>query len=209
MQENNISYNHEIYRKLIHLSSLWMPITIYFLNYNLSLILFSLIFILVFLSEILRLNSKSFNKIFNLFFKNILREHESNDNAKFAGAFYVCLAVLIALILFPTIIAVSAISVMLICDTASALIGRKFGKNKILSKSLEGLFAFILSGYLTIFLIYYLTNQNNIFLFSGFLSVVFAGLIELISKDILKTDDNLTIVLSSGIVMWILNYNFL
>jgi len=201
---NNISYGQEILRKLIHLSSLWMPVTIYFLEYKYAVILFSLVFFIVFLSEILRLNSPFFRKIFNYFFGNILREHETNDSAKFAGAFYVCFAVLIALALFPKIIAVTAISIMLISDTASALIGRRLGKTKILSKSLEGLLAFIIFGLFTVSFIYYFTNQHLSFLIAGYIGAIVAGFIELISKDILKIDDNITIVLSCAVVMFLL-----
>lgn len=41
----NKSFRRELYRKLIHLSSLWIPLTIYFIREEIAVGLFTLIFI--------------------------------------------------------------------------------------------------------------------------------------------------------------------
>ena len=98
---------------------------------------------------------------------------------------------------------------MLISDSASALIGRKFGKIKILSKSLEGSIAFFVSGIATVSLISYLTNQSINFWIASVFAVLVATIIELISKDIIKIDDNLSIVLTMTLVINFLTKMFM
>lgn len=41
----NKSFRRELYRKLIHLSSLWIPLTIYFVREEIAIAIFSAIFI--------------------------------------------------------------------------------------------------------------------------------------------------------------------
>lgn len=73
-------------------------------------------------------------------FNRILREKETQGTFRLSGAPYVIAAALMVTILFPKIIAMTALSVMLIGDTCAALVGRKLGEHKINqgTKSIEG-----------------------------------------------------------------------
>lgn len=197
----DISYKKELQRKLIHLSSLWMVYIIWILPEEHSLALFGVLYIFILCTELLRMRHIKFNRFYNKLFGGILRKHEAvSEKHKFVGAYYVVLAVFIALIFFSKETAIASISVMLISDSLAALIGKKYGKTKLLDKSLEGFAAFVLSGFITIYAIYILSNESLFFLFSGFVAVIFASIIELISRH-LRLDDNLTIVITMGLVM--------
>lgn len=197
----HISYNKELQRKLIHLSSIWMPIAIWNLTYMQSLFLFSTLFIFMAISELLRINVKFFYHIYDYFFGGMMRLHELRyTRSSFVGTFYFVLAVLLAVLMFSKPITVAAVSVMVTADSAAALIGKRFGKIKILDKSLEGCLAFLVTGVITIIFIYHYLKLSELFLISGIIGVAVTAVIELISSRI-KIDDNLSIVMSMGGIM--------
>lgn len=197
-----ISYKSEVLRKSIHLSSLWMVVAIYFLEHNQSIILFSLIFIGMVLFEVLRRKSDVGHRLTHKLMGGILRGHEDGQGTySLTGAFYVCLAVLMALILFSKAVVISAVSIMLLCDTAAALIGRKFGKHKILDKSMEGSTAFFIVAMIILLLSSYW--EINLKLYEMVIVALGATLIELLTSKI-KMDDNISIVLGAGALMTIL-----
>lgn len=134
-------------------------------------------------------------KITRRFFGVILREHELTENANsLTGAFYMCLAVFVGLIFFSKPVMMSALLLLLICDTAAALVGRKIGTHPILDKTIEGSTAFFIAA----IAILSLSSYWGLSL-TPFQIVVIAGgttLMELISSKI-KIDDNLTIIIAS------------
>jgi dolichol kinase len=179
-----------------------MPLAIWFLPDSFSVILFAILLPLIFSIELLRSYPSKFSKLFDRFFKDILREHEGKKGfTKITGATYVIVAALFCVIFFSKVIAVTALSIMLICDTAAALVGRKYGRTKIGDgKSLEGCIAFITSGFIVVYVIGHLTEPPETFYFSAYLSVFAALLAELLSRKLL-IDDNLSIPLIAGIIM--------
>lgn len=200
------NYKRELQRKFIHLSSLWMVGAIWILPAEKTMILFCCLYLFMLCTELLRLYSLNYNKLFNRFFIKILREHETaRGKQQFVGAYYVVLAVLLAVVFFTKEIAITAVLVMLISDTFAALIGKKFGKVKLLDKSLEGSLAFLLSGFISVYAVYFLNHQDLVFLVSGLIAVFFATIAELGSRQ-LKLDDNLTIVLTMGFIMTAANF---
>ena len=88
---------------------------------------------------------------------------------------------------------------LIICDIAAALIGRRYGKHKFLAKSLEGTLAFfVFACIVTIFT----PKVDGLVLeyFIGIVSGAVGAIIENISYG--WADDNLTIPLSIGFTMW-------
>jgi len=201
-----INYKDEIIRKLIHLFSLLIPIIYYFVTRETAILVLSILSLLALILDIARYINPKIGKLFYQIFGFMLRKHELDHNKKkLNGATYVLLSALLCVIIFPKPIFITAFSILVICDSSAALIGRKFGKRKFLSKSLEGTLAFFISGIIVIFITPKIAYQPMEYLI-GFIGVAFGAIVENICSGI--TDDNLAIPVVVGFVIWIL-YLFL
>lgn len=207
VDNGTIHYRDEILRKLIHLSSLSIPIVYYFIPRNIALIILGIMTGLALFLDVGRYLSAAIGKIFYKIFGFLLRQHEvDNKKRTLNGATYVLLSAFICVFIFPKIIVLTAFAVLIISDTMAALIGRRFGKHKFLFKSLEGTLAFFISGIAVIFLapkIQYVYSEYLI----GVVAVAFGAIIENVSFGL--ADDNLVIPISIGIAMWLLYIVFL
>jgi dolichol kinase len=117
----------EIKRKLVHLSSV-IYILIYYLvetYFSQRTALLTLVFILIFFSflEFLKLRYNRQIPLFHLIYR------DSERNA-LSGSIYLAIGVIIAFAIFDFNIAVTAILMMIVGDTASAIMG-KIGNHKI------------------------------------------------------------------------------
>ena len=92
------SFKHEVYRKLIHLSSLWMVGAVYILTQVQSITLFAVLFIGMIGFEYGRHYIKVIQNLTSKYMSPILRNHE---NHSMTGAFYVILAILLSVLLLP------------------------------------------------------------------------------------------------------------
>lgn len=195
-----IHYRDEIVRKLIHLCSLSIPVVYYFVARSEIIIILSIFTFIALLIDLLRLFSPGFGKIFLSLFKFLLRKHELDDKRKnFNGATYVLISALVSAVFFPKVIFVTAFSVLIISDSMAALIGRKFGRHKFLSKSLEGTLAFFLSGSVVVLLTPKIEGHLIEFMI-GFFAVATGAIVENISFRWM--DDNLSVPISIGLTMW-------
>lgn len=201
----NISYKQEILRKAIHLISLNIPIIYIFVSRNTALlILFPMAFTAV-LIDILSKYDNFVRKFLYLYFSQMLRSHEKNRNPFILnGASWVLIAAFTTVLLFPKVIAIISFMILIISDIAAALIGRRFGKHKILDKSLEGTSAFIISGWIVVWIIGIIFQADLWFYIAGYTGALVGGIIELLSSK-LNIDDNLSIPISVGITMSIVN----
>jgi dolichol kinase len=103
---------------------------------------------------------------------------------------------------FPRHLAITGFAVLIIIsDIAAALIGRKFGRNRLFTKSWEGTSAFIVSAFLVVTVIGNLLNAPWTYFAFGFIGAIVAGFAEAASA-YLKIDDNFSIPVSIGLVMW-------
>lgn len=196
-----ITYRQEILRKLIHLSSLWMVAALYLLPKTASACVF---FILcagtIFVEYGTYRNWPVFASLYRKFFGKMLRAKETKPGFHLSGAPYVLGAALMVSVLFYKEVAMFALTVMLIGDTAAALIGRKWGVHPINHKSVEGSAAFFLSG-LAVLGLYTAFFGWTVPLFWGGLSgVVLATFAELYENK-LHIDDNFSIPLICGICL--------
>lgn len=199
----NITYDQEVLRKVIHFCSLIMPLAYAFVELKWIL---SIIVPITLLSMILDLASKK-NKhlkwLRDKLFGKMLRPHERENKFTFNGATWVFIAASLTFIIFPKVIAVTAFSILIISDVAAALIGRKYGRIKIFeTKSVEGTMAFIVSAGIVVSLYALLFGAPLSFYYVGFVAAFVGGIVEAASKK-LKIDDNLTIPMSIGTVMWL------
>lgn len=202
--EKDISYTQEILRKGIHLLSLAIPI-IYSMIDRTTAIMILLPMTLFFIgADVLSHKSGFVRKLILQYFGGMMRAHElRSDKLLLNGASYVVLSALMCVVVFPKVIAITAFTVLIISDICAALFGRKFGKHKFLDKSLEGTLAFIISAMIVVLFIGSQINAPMSFMVSGVIASIIGGIIENISIR-LRMDDNFSIPVSIGIVMWLL-----
>ena len=182
----------EIKRKIIHLGNSVIPLSYYFFIEDRMMMVWILLFIsiiFVFI-DFFRFRINWLEKYFHMFFNTMLRKHELDG--KLTGATWVLAGSTITVFLFNRDIAVLSLLFMSIGDTVAALVGQKYGKIKIGSKSLEGFVGGLIACILVSPFFPSITWLNKII---GSFS---ASLVELCP---LPFDDNLVIPVISGSVM--------
>ena len=131
-----------------------------------------------------------------------MREQETQEKFRFSGAPYVIAAALMVTILFSDVVAMTALSTMLVGDTAAALIGRKYGKRKINQnrKSVEGSLAFWITSFFILLFFGLLYSQPIWFYMYGILGITAAMFAEIYENRI-RIDDNFSIPLVMGLFL--------
>lgn len=201
----NISYEQEVLRKGVHLMSLSIPIIYIFVTREFALMVLLPMTIVAVLIDILAKYDNIVRKYLYLYFGKMLRNHEKNsDILVLNGASWVLIAALATIFIFPKVIAVISFMILIISDISAALIGRRFGKHKILDKSIEGTAAFIISAFLIVWIVGTIYRADVWFFIAGYLGAFVGGIAELVSTK-LKLDDNLSIPISVGITMSLVN----
>ena len=200
------SYGTEVIRKLIHLFSLLIPVVYYFITKTTALEILVPLTLAFGLSDVARLLIPPFGRFYNALFGFLLRSHEQNGRGRHLnGATYVLLAATLAVLFFPKVIALTAIAILIVSDTSAALIGRRYGRHRFMSKSLEGAGAFLLSGLVVVAFAPKVEYSVAEYLI-GAVGVTLGAVVE---SSAIGLDDNLSIPLSVGIIMWILYIVFL
>lgn len=210
MPENNttatgnagISYQNELRRKLIHLSSLWMVAAMCLIpRWPLALAFFIMLIFNLILERARACEIPVLTPLYDFFFGRMLRFKPERHHWIISGGPYVFASALLCVVLFPPPAAACAMAVMLLGDTAAALIGRKFGRHKTVNgKSWEGIAAFLVAGFLGSALVLYLSGAGAIFYLLSLIGVFPAAAVELFEKQ-LKIDDNFSIPLAMGTVL--------
>ena len=200
--KGSINYRDEVVRKLIHLCSLSIPIVYYFVSRTTAIIILGIITFIAIAIDISRYFSPAASKVFYSIFGFLLREHELDTRKKnLNGATYVLISAVLCVIIFPKILFITAFSVLIISDSIAALVGRKYGKHKFLSKSLEGTLAFFISAIIVVFFTPKVEGLFSEYLI-GFAAAAVGAIVENVSFGF--ADDNLSIPISIGISMWLL-----
>ncbi|MCX6155552.1 MAG: hypothetical protein NT007_15475 [Candidatus Kapabacteria bacterium] len=154
------------------------------------------------ISDILARFFKPVKKFIYLVFGAILRKHEKGEKFVLNGASWVLISAVGTILIFPKIIAISSFSILIISDISAALYGRKYGKHSFLDKSFEGSSAFVLTAIIAIFFIGYMSSAPWTFYFTGIIASFIGAIVEAASIR-LQVDDNMSIPLSIGSVLWI------
>lgn len=199
-----IPYSQEILRKMIHISSLAIPIIYAFVTKEIGLMILVPMTIISILLDILMHRSPTIQKFLLPVFGKLMRPHElRQDKMLLNGASYVLMSAVLCVFIFPKVIAITAFSILIVSDTAAALIGRKIGKNPFLDKSREGTYAFIVSAWVVVFVVGMFHNAPYSFYIAGCLGSIVGGVVEAGSIR-LKMDDNFSIPMTAGGLMWII-----
>lgn len=198
----NKSFKKELARKLIHLSSLWIPALIYFVQPSISIIVFSAIFVGDVILEYGNYKKWPWaRRTFGLLFYRTLRNKElKRSQLQLSGGAYVMLAAIACTLLFPANVAVVALSIMLISDTCAALFGKAYGSRRLYkNKSIEGTAAFFVSALLIMVICNFILPVTYASILAAFVAT-FAEMYE----DKIEIDDNLSIPLFVGAVLSLL-----
>jgi dolichol kinase len=163
----NLPYRQEIYRKIIHLSSTCFALLLWYFGKDTVLPLFICIAIIIPILDYARLHYVKLNRIFTLFGSIFTRTNEK--------------------------VTIIALLVLSISDSIAAIVGIKYGKTKLLNKSLEGSFAFLISASIII-----LSLSPSLFIVN-ILAIFAAVIIELFSTPVLN--DNLLIPVMTALVL--------
>jgi len=192
----------ELKRKIIHLIGLLIPICYYFFRERdpIAIIILLLLTAIYFFLELLRLTNKRAQRYFLTHFSSLLRTHEKQ---KITGTGYYLLSGLLSVSLFKKELAIACLSFLVLGDMFAAIIGTRFGHNKIIAgKSLEGSLAcFIVCFVIGLFVAWLFPTYLNLKIIA--IGAFTATIVELLP---LGLDDNLTIPLISGLVMEISIY---
>jgi dolichol kinase len=187
MGEATLSWKGELYRKGIHLSSLLIPAG--FLIFNTRAVLTGLMGGLVFfaLFDILRFfGNDSVKRFMGMNFGFLLRPREKKS---FSGATTIILAGLLVYSFYDVKVAAASMVIIVIGDIFAALIGRRFGRIRVFSKTIEGTLAFIIS---TAVMVQFIPGLSSRIAFIGCLV---GAIIELLP---LPIDDNITVPMVAG-----------
>lgn len=202
IDNGTIDFKSELLRKSIHFCSLSIPIIYYFITKEAALSILLPITIISVIIDFGRFFIHPLNSFIQKAFGFLMREHEIDSEKKnLNGASYVFIAATITIWIFPKIIFITAFIMLIICDIAAALIGRRYGKHKFLAKSLEGTLSFfVFACIVTIF------TPKVEGLFLEYLIGIIGGAVGAIIENISYgwADDNLTIPISIGFTMWAL-----
>lgn len=194
-KHEQIDYKNELARKAIHLSSISIPIIYYHITRELALTLLIPMFLGFLFVDLMKLYVKPVANWYHKNFSSMLRPHELDEKKKrLNGATYVSLSACLVVVLFPKMIAIAAFSILIISDSLAALIGRKFGRHKIGTKTLEGSIAFLVSAILIVIF------TPNLSIVVGIMMSLTATIVELYPIGFRghQLDDNLTIPMISG-----------
>jgi len=181
----------EITRKIVHLITLAIPIGYAMISEETVLVIVLLLFLGFLCVDLLRHYHSGMASLFRkYFFGKVLREEEKPT---LMGSTYFLFSTLLTILLFPKSIAIASLLILILSDTCAALVGKGIGNISIFGKTLEGSIAFFFSSLLIVWLY---PNLNR---FWGSIGALGATLIEILP---IKVDDNLTIPLVAGAIMF-------
>lgn len=193
---------NELVRKTIHLSSLGIIIAYAFLPKSTMLWVLVPFTLLALTIDYGRHYVPFIDRVFQMIFGKILREHERDTNRKLlSGGTYVLISASLCMILFPKVIAITSFAILIVSDATSALIGRRWGKHRFFDKSVEGSSAFFVSAVIVV-LVAPKALGLPVEYAIGIVAAVVGTLVEAMSVR-LKVDDNFSVPSSVGLTMWV------
>ncbi len=177
-------------RKAIHLSASAVPLwyVCYTTRTEITELLLG-ISVLLLIGEVLRSYVPYFKKVYLKTLGPLLREKERHKPLN--GATYLYLGMLISVVFFEKKVAVSAMWIVILADTAASLTGQRWGKTRLGTKSLEGSLAFMVTSAVII----YLTG------WPFFLALGAGTLLTIVELMPGRMNDNVLIPVTAGVVL--------
>lgn len=178
---------HPLLRTLLHVSGAVIPLTYVVWGRGAALGLAASVFVLMAAGEALRLTGILAPPVL----KGQLKEKEAQRPT---GALFYAGSCLLAVLIFEKWIAVASIFVLIVSDPLSSLIGSRWGRRKLLGKTLEGTAAFFVSAVVVIACFQFGTAAAIAGACAGTAAELFSGR---------PVDDNFAIPLACGFALWV------
>lgn len=192
--KQKIPLKNEIYRKLIHLVAIVIPLIYLFISKPLMVLLSGLFMLSMIELDVLKQKYKKVATLYNKYLGDVLRYSERDfKKRKFTGGTYLSIGIFITVLFFQKNIAISAITIMIIADSLSAIVGKSIGKIKIFNKTLEGTFVFLATGVLLILFVLPRISNSMEELYSALIAMVLCTILDVIPFNV---DDNVLIPVS-------------
>ncbi len=187
--ENIMGIKREIKRKIFHLVSMMFPLGYFVIERENMLIFIATLFVISLGMELGIIFIPSIGQYINPIFKSIMRGAEEK---KISGATYLLAGAGITIYFFDKDVAIIALLLVSVSDTAAAIVGTAYGKVRLWGKTLEGSTAYFTATGILMMLMQSLTlEQMLVGLFTG-------TLVELLPIPI---NDNLTMPVIAGFAM--------
>lgn len=183
----------EIFRKLTNLFAIFIPIVYYFVPSSYAKIVLLFLTLGLLTIDLLRLKVNLLKDAFVLLFGSFMRKHEIWS---INGVTYLMLGALLSVLLFPKMIAIAAVSYVVVGDTFAAVFGIPFGKIKLFKKSLVGSLAFFISSAAIALLLAHLPEHLELKI-----ALIGAGAATIIEALPWNIDDNFAVPLIAGAIM--------
>lgn len=186
----------KIHRNLYHLLvGILFPLGYHFARSRIGpLIFIGFLLLLMVVFEVERLRKPGFNR---WVFEHVRALVKESEKRKPTGTTFFLLSVFLTILLFPKFVAVASLTFLALGDVAAAVVGERWGRTKILQKSMEGFAAFLVTAWVSGWGLSFLYPQlTPSIVFWGSLT---ASLVELLP---LPVDDNFSIPLVTSLVMW-------
>ncbi len=189
-------------RNFYHLGlGLLFPFCYYFGHKEGATIFISILFILILVFEVARFRRPGFN---GWVLEHLSSLVKSKERFQPIGTTYFLLGALLTVILFPHHIAIASLTFLAVGDVAAAVVGERYGRIKILNKSLEGTITFFITALLAGIVLIQLPRMQmeGLNLQLVMWGALTATLVEFLS---FKIDDNLTVPVLTSLVMKIIS----
>jgi len=151
--QNSVSFQGEVYRKLIHIFSAAIPIGYLFLDRDIVLYIIVPITFLMLLVEITKYRIDFIYHIYKRIFSFLLRDYEfDRTKLRINGASWLMLGDIFCILFFPKYIAVSGILLLSLGDSLSGIMGRLYGRKLYApNRSYVGTITFFVVGIIIVF----------------------------------------------------------
>ncbi len=189
----DISYSTEIRRKLIHLSSLWIPAAVWYLPKVAAAWILGIALLVSLGVDIVRhvlpANTAGWRHLTALF--------RIREKGTLSGSSFLLLAAFFLALFFSRETAALSLVYIVVGDVGGALIGRRFGRHPLFGKTWEGSLAFFLA------CIIFSPLVLGLPLWGKLPAAVVATIIEVLP---VKLDDNLTVPLGTACFLTLLTW---
>lgn len=197
-------FSNEVYRKLLHLSNIWILVvySIYGRGVLEKSLLLAVVVSIAF--ELCRLSHGKYKALCETWLTKlklnlIMRDDELTN---FSSATKLLIIAYIMLHIIDQNLYLVGFTTLITADALAALVGKKYGQTKVNNKSLEGSIAFLLTAIMVGFFWWWHLDESYSYLFVTIVAAGMATLAELYSEQI-NVDDNVLIPSVYLLTAWI------